>query len=156
VRKLTEVGGRPPGIHFEETYSPVIRMETLRFLISMAAKYDLKIHQLDVKNAFLHGDLKEELYIQQPTGFEQPGKENQICKLKKAMYGLKQGSRAWNSKLNSVLTKIGFTRSQTDPCVYTKRAGGLPPTRVRFLTGEFCHQNDVILMKSAKTLLLTL
>jgi hypothetical protein len=78
-----------PGIHFEETYSPVIRMETLRFLISMAAKYDLKIHQLDVKNAFLHGDLKEELYIQQPTGFEQPGKENQICKLRKAQAGFK-------------------------------------------------------------------
>jgi hypothetical protein len=139
-----------PGIHFEETYSPVIRMETLRFLISMAAKYDLKIHQLDVKNAFLHGDLKEELYIQQPTGFEQPGKENQICKLRKAMYGLKQGSRAWNSKLNSVLTKIGFTRSQTDPCVYTKRAGRKMELLAVYVDDILIFSNDDFATSSTK------
>jgi hypothetical protein len=139
-----------PGIHFEEIYSPVIRMETLRFLISMAAKYDLKIHQLDVKNAFLHGDLKEELYIQQPTGFEQPGKENQICKLRKAMYGLKQGSRAWNSKLNSVLTKIGFTRSQTDPCVYTKRAGRKMELLAVYVDDILIFSNDDFATSSTK------
>jgi hypothetical protein len=132
-----------PGIHLEETYSPAIRMETLRFLISMAAKYDLKIHQLDVKNAFLHGDLKEELYIQQPTGFEQPRKEIQICKLK-------QGSRAWNSKLNSVLTKIGFTRSQTDPYVYTKRAGRKMVLLAVYVDDILIFSNDDFATSSTK------
>ena len=77
--------------------------------------------QLDVKTAFLNGDLEEELYIAQPTGFILAGRESEICKLNRSIYGLKQASRAWNIKFHGFLTKFGFTRSSADQCVYIKK-----------------------------------
>ena len=106
------------GINFGEIFSPVARMDSIRILIAIAAQEKWELHHLDVKTAFLNGEIKEDIYITQPEGFEVKGKEDHILKLKKALYGLKQAPRAWNSRLNEVLLKQGFVRSKCDYGVY--------------------------------------
>lgn len=82
------------GVDFDEVFAHVSRIETLRFVIASAASKGWEIHQLDVKIVFLHGDLKEEVYVSQPEGFVISGKQNKVYKLKKALYGLRQAPRA--------------------------------------------------------------
>ena len=81
------------GVNFEEIFSPVVKMTTLRCVLALVAQFDIELVQMDVKTAFLHGDLQEEIYMQQPEGFEEKGKEGLVCKLKKSLYGLKQAPR---------------------------------------------------------------
>jgi len=76
------------------------------------------IDQYDVKSAYLHSSLNEEVYMEQPEGFVQKGKEKLVCGLKKSIYGLKQSGRCWNEHLNEILMSLGFIRSKVDPCVY--------------------------------------
>lgn len=111
-----------PGRDFGETFSPVIRYNSIRFLVALAARKGFKIDQMDAVTAFLQGDLNEDIFIQQPEGFSD--KTNRVCHLKKAMYGLKQSSRQWNRKLNDALEKYGLTRSKIDPCVYVQSRDG--------------------------------
>ena len=82
---------------------------------------DLKLEQLDVKTAFLHGDLKEEIYMDQPKGFKVKGKERMVCKLKKSLYGLKQAPRQWSKKFDSFMVGHGYTRTNADHCVYVRK-----------------------------------
>ena len=105
------------GIDYEETYSPVVRYDSLRAVLAIAAALDLEIAQLDVKTAFLYGDLNEELYMSQLTGFIKKGEEKLVCRLKRSLYGLKQSSRSWNSKFNEFITMYGLKPSVADPCV---------------------------------------
>ena len=113
------------GIDYSETYSPVVRHDSLRVILAIAGKLDLEIVQMDVKTAFLYGDLQEELYMAQPTGFIKVGEEHLVCQLKRNLYGLKQASRAWNSKFNSFLIQYELQRSEADPCVYHQQANGV-------------------------------
>lgn len=108
-------------VDYHETYSPVIRFNTLRSLFTIAAKYDYDIDHLDVVTAFLNGDLEEDIYIKQPEEFVKSGYEDKICKLNKAIYGLKQGANAWNKKLDNALNKLKFQRSKTDQGIYIRR-----------------------------------
>ena len=82
---------------------------------------DLKLEQLDVKTAFLHGDLKEEIYMDQPKGFKVKGKERMVYKLKKSLYGLKQAPRQWSKKFDSFMVGHGYTRTNADHCVYVRK-----------------------------------
>jgi hypothetical protein len=107
-----------PGIDFDETFSPVARFESLRLLLALAALEDWEIHQLDVKSAFLNGVLDEEIYMEQPQGFIIEGEESKVCRLHKAIYGLKQASRAWNLQFHGVLLELGFTRTYSDAGIY--------------------------------------
>lgn len=120
--RLVEKGySQVKGIDYDETYSPVARYSSIRFLLAMAVKYDLAIHQMDAVTAFLQGELSEEIYMRQPICFSD--KTEKVCRLKKSLYGLKQSSRVWNNKLNSVLTQqLGYTRSSSDPCIYFKHS----------------------------------
>ena len=77
------------GVDFDEIFSPVVKMSSIRVVLGLVASLDLELEQLDVKTAFLHGDLKEEIYMVQPEGFEAKGKEHRVCRLKKSLYGLK-------------------------------------------------------------------
>lgn len=108
------------GIDYDEVFAPIARIETVRLIIGVAASYGWELHHLDVKTAFLHGDLREEVYITQPEGFEVKGKEEKVYRLRKALYGLKQAPRAWNIKLNHILQELGFTRCTKEPSLYKK------------------------------------
>lgn len=110
------------GIDYSETYSPVVRYSTIRYLMSIAAQYDLDIHQMDVETAFLQGDLHDEIFMVQPQLYSDGS--NKVCKLNKPIYGLKQASREWNVKLEKTLKSAGLTQSSIDPCVYFKIQNG--------------------------------
>ena len=107
-----------PGVDFDETFSPVARFESLRMLLALAALEDWHIHQMDVKSAFLNGVLDEEIYMEQPQGFITTGAETKVCRLSKAIYGLKQASRQWNLQLHGSLTGLGFKRLCADAGIY--------------------------------------
>ena len=106
------------GEDYHETFSPVARFESLRYMFAHAALEDWEMDSMDVKTAFLNGDLEEEIYMEQPEGWEVPGKEDWVCLLKKAIYGLKQASRQWNAKIHKSLLDQGFTRTYSDASVY--------------------------------------
>jgi hypothetical protein len=105
------------GIDYNETFAPVAKFVSIRCILALAAIEDMEIHQMDVKTAFLNGDLEEEIYMEQPEGFTHEG-EHLVCKLHKSLYGLKQSPRAWNQKLDTFLKNIEFTRSDANFCVY--------------------------------------
>ena len=106
------------GRDYYETFSPVVRHATIRYLLALAVKKRMKIHQMDAETAFLQGDLHEDVYMRQAPAYDD--QSGRVYHLKKAIYGLKQASRMWNIKLNNVLITFGFKRSKTDPCVYRK------------------------------------
>uniref|UniRef100_A0A2N9HL42 Integrase catalytic domain-containing protein n=1 Tax=Fagus sylvatica TaxID=28930 RepID=A0A2N9HL42_FAGSY len=107
------------GLDYTETFSPVAKLNSIRIIISLAANLDWPLHQLDVKNAFLHGDLTETVYMTQPPGFESKGEC--VCHLKKSIYGLKQSPRAWFDKFSKAVVSHGMTRSQADHSVFFKK-----------------------------------
>ena len=111
-----------PGFDYNETYSPVAKLVTLKILLAVANHKGMHIHQMDVKCAFLNGELEEEIFMHLPEGF---GEKNKVCKLNKALYGLKQASRAWNGKFNESIVKIGFRRCNADRCLYVKEQNGI-------------------------------
>lgn len=110
------------GIDFDEVFAPVARIETIRFILALAASYNWEVHHLDVKTAFLHGELKEIVFVSQPEGFVTKGSENKVYKLNKALYGLKQAPRAWNNKLNTILKElISESAPRNLPCTVSKK-----------------------------------
>ena len=108
------------GVDYDEVYAPVARLDTVRLLISLAAHHKWKIYQLDVKSAFLNGVLEEEVYVEQPEGFQVQGEEDKVYRLKKALYGLKQAPRAWNSRIDNYLHQNGFQKCPYEHSVYMK------------------------------------
>ncbi len=110
------------GIDYTETFSPVAKMNFVCLVLSLAASFKWEVHQMDVKSAFLHGDLHEEIYMEQPIGFIQTD-SSLVCRLKKSLYGLKQAPRAWYAKMDSFLLESGFSRCHSDNTVYTKKEG---------------------------------
>ena len=92
ARLVVKCFGQKKGIDFDEIFSPVVKMSSIRVVLGMAGSMNFKVEQLDVKTAFLHGDLEEEIYMEQPEGFVKKGKEKFVCRLKKSLYGLKQAS----------------------------------------------------------------
>ncbi|GBP15544.1 Retrovirus-related Pol polyprotein from transposon TNT 1-94 [Eumeta japonica] len=104
------------GIDYTETFSPTVRYDSIRLLLSIAAEKRMTIMQFDIKTAFLYGKLEEEIYMKPPEGLDV--ENSMACKLIKSLYGLKQAPRCWNAKFNSVLNKYGFFNSHADKCVY--------------------------------------
>ena len=110
ARLVVKGFGQKKGIDFDEIFSPVVKMSSIRVVLSLTASLDLELEQLDVKTAFLHGDLNEEIYMSQPEGFEVKGKEHMVCKLKKSLYGLKQAPRQWYKKFDSFMVSHEYKR----------------------------------------------
>lgn len=108
------------GVDYEETYSPVVRHSTLRLLFALSVKLGLSVSHLDVTTAFLNGNLKENIYMEKPEGYTVENCNDKVLLLRKAIYGLKQSSRAWYERVDDCLTKEGFKKSQLEPCLYTK------------------------------------
>ncbi|GJX31740.1 putative ribonuclease H-like domain-containing protein [Tanacetum coccineum] len=109
------------GIDFEESFAPVARMEAIRIFLAYAAHKGFTVYQMDVKTAFLHGSLKEDVYVCQPEGFIDADHPSHVYKLKKALYGLKQAPRAWYDELSTFLLQNGFSKGIIDPTLFTRR-----------------------------------
>ncbi|GJT42849.1 retrovirus-related pol polyprotein from transposon TNT 1-94 [Tanacetum coccineum] len=110
------------GIDFEESFAPVARIEAIRIFVANAAHKNMTIYQMDVKTAFLNGELKEEVYVSQPEGFVDQDNPSHVYKLKKALYGLKQAPRAWYDMLSSFLISQQFSKGAVDPTLFTRHA----------------------------------
>nr|GFC45717.1 retrovirus-related Pol polyprotein from transposon TNT 1-94 [Tanacetum cinerariifolium] len=133
--KLDELGGilknkarlvargyrQEEGIDFEESFAPVTRLEAIRIFLAYAAHKNMVVYQMDVKTAFLNGNLREEVYVSQPDGFVDLDNPNHVYKLKKALYGLKQAPRAWNDMLSSFLLSQDFSKGSVDPTLFIRR-----------------------------------
>jgi len=109
------------GVDFTEVYAPVARMDTVRMIIALAAHQNWQIFQLDVKSTFLHGELNEDVYVEQPRGYEKKGSEHLVYKLHKALYGLKQAPRAWFSRIEGHFIVEGFQRCDSEQTQFTKK-----------------------------------
>ena len=110
-------------IDYKDTFSPVSKKDSLRIIMALVAHFDLELHQMDVKTAFLNGNLDEDIYMEQPEGFTKKENEHLVCKLKKSIYGLKQASRQWYIKFNNTITSFGFKENIIDQCIYLKVSG---------------------------------
>lgn len=108
------------GVDYREVFAPVARLDTIRLMIAMAAQNSWPIFQLDVKSAFLHGELQEQVFIEQPPGYIKAGEENKVYRLKKALYGLKQAPRAWYSRIDAYFQKEGFRKCPYEHTLYIK------------------------------------
>ena len=118
------------GVDYEETFSLVVRFASVRLILAIIANLNLELYQMDVKTAFLNGELDEEIYMDQPIGFMTKVQEHKVCKLKRSIYGLKQSSRQWYLRFHRVVLSNGFTMIKEDHCVYVN-----DPREVSL----FCH-----------------
>jgi hypothetical protein len=117
------------GVDYEETYAPVARYTSIRAILALTAHHNWELHQMDVKSAYLNGDLEEDIYMQQPEGYEQIGENQQqlVCKLIKSLYGLKQAGRTWHLKIDIALKREGFIALDADHCMYIRQLTDLSP-----------------------------
>ena len=113
--------GQKQGIDFDKKISLVVKMCSIQVILRLAASMNLELEQLDVKIAFMHDYLDEEIFMEQPKGFKVKGKENMVCKLKKSLYGLKQAPRQWNKKFDSFMMSREYKRTFEDPCIYVRK-----------------------------------
>jgi hypothetical protein len=160
--RLVALGNRQKyGIDFGEVFAPGIGHDTVRCLLSLAASLNLEVHHVDIKTAFLNGQLHETVYMRQPPGFIKSGNENHVWRLKKSIYGLRQSPKMWNDTLHDYLIQPGFQRSICDFGVYVRRHSSVSsdikivgvfvddmllfaPTVVRLRTSRLCCLHNVL------------
>ncbi|KAF0913864.1 hypothetical protein E2562_024939 [Oryza meyeriana var. granulata] len=123
VRLVAKGYVQQPGVDFDEVFAPVARIELVRLLLALAAQEGWSVHHMDVKSAFLNGELIEEVYVRQPPGFTVAGHEDKVLRLDKAHYGLRQAPQAWNTKLDETLVALGFSHSALEHAVYARGKG---------------------------------
>jgi hypothetical protein len=133
------------GQNYFETYTPVARLASIRTLLALTAKYQLEIQQINIKTAFLYGDLDKKIYIKLPEGYD--NNNILVCKLVKSIYGLKQAPRVWYKVINAFFERQGFAKSTCDLAVYIRRDlpgsgdAGLPPLIV------VIYVNDLVIIR---------
>ena len=131
------------GIDYTDTFAPVAKINTVRILLSLAANLEWPLHQLDVKNAFLHGALDEEVYMSLPPGYQVPDTgKTKVCRLQKSLYGLKQSPRAWFGRLTQAMIKFGYKQSNVDHTLFIKRKGGKLTVLVIYVDDMIITRND--------------
>ena len=138
------------GIDYEETFSPVARLKSIRILLSIAAHFNYEIWQMGVKTAFLNGHLEECIYMMQPDGFMEKGQERMLYKLKRSIYGLKQASRSWNTRFDQAIKSYGFDQCPDESCVYKKCDGSVVVFLVLYVDDILLIGNDVGVLSSVK------
>ncbi|KAK1558069.1 hypothetical protein QYE76_008359, partial [Lolium multiflorum] len=138
------------GVDYDETFSPVAKLKSMRILLAIAAFFDYEIWQMDVKTAFLNGDIEEELYMVQPKGFIDPKNADKVCKLQRSIYGLKQASRSWNLRFDRVIKDFGFIRTHGEACIYKKVSGSSVAFLILYVDDILLIGNDIELLSSIK------
>ncbi|WJZ94710.1 hypothetical protein VitviT2T_013543 [Vitis vinifera] len=141
------------GIDYTEVFAPVARWDTIRMVIALAARNGWSVYQLDVKSAFLHGELNEVVFIEQPQGYEKKGEEHKVYKLKKALYGLKQAPRAWYSRIEAYFIKEGFKRCSCDHTLFIKTGNGGKILIVSLYVDDLIFTGKMMRKKYAKEVL---
>ena len=139
------------GVDYEETFSPVVMLKSIRIILAIAAYFDYEIWQMDVKTAFLNGNLVEDVYMIQPEGFVDPKNAGKVCKLQKSIYGLKQASRSWNIRFDEVVQEFGFTKIESESCVYKKVSGSSLVFLILYVDDILLIGNDIPMLESVKT-----
>ena len=134
------------GLDYDETFAPVARLESIRLLLAIACHLGIKLHQMDIKSAFLNGILLEEVYVEQPKGFEDSTKPNHVYKLKKALYDLKQAPRAWYQRLTDFLIQNNFKRGEADRTLFVKR------TKIDFIVVQI-YVDDIVFGSTSTSML---
>ncbi|GAU26739.1 hypothetical protein TSUD_317370 [Trifolium subterraneum] len=140
-------------IDFFDTFSPVTRITSIRVLISIAALYNLIVHQMDVKTAFLNGDLEEEIYMEQPEGFVIHGQETKVCKLDKSLYGLKHAPKQWHEKFDNLMVSNGFRLNESDKCIYYKCDGNICTIICLYVDDMLIFGSNLSAVNNVKSLL---
>jgi hypothetical protein len=140
------------GIDYDEIFAPVARYSSIKIIISLAAVFGWKLHQMDVKTAFLNGEVEQEVYIEQPEGFIIHDKRSHVCKLKKALYGLKQAPRAWYGRIDSFLQSLGFSKSIADPNLYIKIIQNHPVLLVLYVDDLFLTREETLIAQTKREL----
>ena len=130
------------GFDYEETFSPVAMIKSIRILLSIVAHMDYEIWQMDVNTAFLNGSLEETIYMVQLEGFIAKGQEKKVCKLQKSIYGLKQASRSWNLWFDQVVKSFRFLQSPDEPCVYKRCSGNVVVFLILYIDDILLIGND--------------
>jgi hypothetical protein len=141
------------GIDYNETFSPVSCKDSFRIIMALVAHFDLELHQMDVKTAFLNGDLEENVYMAQPKGFIVEGKGRMGCRLKKLIYGLKQASRQWYLKFDNTIRKFRFKENVEDNYVYAKFKNGKYIFLILYVDDILLASSDVSLLEETKKFL---
>ncbi|UYV75200.1 hypothetical protein LAZ67_12002864 [Cordylochernes scorpioides] len=140
------------GRDYEETFAPIVKHSTIRAFLAASVYKGMKVNHLDVKTAFLHGDLDKELYMELPEGLHTK-QTNKVCKLKKAIYGLKQAGRSWNTKIASTLIKNNFKQSIVDPCLFTKNEENHSIYLILYVDDMLlASDSEIIIQNTVKTL----
>ena len=134
-------------------YSPVSSITTIRILITLASIHNLVIHQMDVKTAFLNGDLDEEIYMKQPEGFIVKGQEHKVCKLVKSLYGLKQAPKQWHEKFDKEVLEYGFRINESEKCLYYKENIGGCVILCLYVDDILIFGTDLEIVKEVKSYL---
>jgi hypothetical protein len=120
ARLVCKVYAQIEGLDFDETFVPIARLEAIRMFLAYACHKEFKVYEMDVKSSFLNGDIKEEVYMEQPDGFQLSDNPDFVCKLKKSLYGFKKAPRAWYSRLDKYIQDKGFKRGTIDCKLYIK------------------------------------
>ena len=131
------------GIDYDETFSPVVMLKSIRILLAIVAYYDYDIWKMDVKTAFLNGNLLEDVYMTQPEGFVDPKYPNRVCKLQRSIYGLKQASQSWNLLFDEAVKEFSFMKNEDEPCVYKKVSGSAIVFLVLYVDNILLIGNDI-------------
>ena len=141
------------GIDNTETFAAVAKYDTVRILLALAAKFDLELDQMDVRTAFLNAELKEDIYLEPPAGFEDHEHPDWVRKLDKALYGLKQARCEWNQTLDEYLRKEGFKfiRSEADHSLYVLHEGGKVVWLVIYVDDMLAASNCRVYLDDLKT-----
>ncbi|KAJ9562356.1 hypothetical protein OSB04_007516 [Centaurea solstitialis] len=138
------------GIDYDETFSPVAMLKSIRILMAISAYFDYEFWQMDVKTAFLNGKLTKDVYMEQPEGFQDPKNPIKVWKLLNSIYGLKQASRSWNLHFDERIKEFSFAKSEFEPCVYTKFSESIVTFLVLYVDDILLIGNDVPTLQSVK------
>ena len=139
------------GIDYQDTFSSVTMLKSIRTLLAIAAFYDYEIWQMDVKMTFLNGHLEEDIYMKQSLDFISSDEDHKVCKLYRSIYGLKQASRSWNTCCDDAIKSFNFIKNEEEPCVYKKASGRAVTFLVLYVDDILLIENDIPMLTLVKS-----